>query len=156
MRKPLWIVGSSAALLGALVIAQVGPGARIGWDQPGPDLGTVQAYVYEGLVDGGTTVALAAACTGASSPFQCVAPLPDLLGGNHTIALRASNPIGASSYSAALAFTYTLPDGDGDGIPDGDDNCPTIANTDQADWNGNGIGDVCEAPGAPGNLRIIP
>ncbi len=32
---------------------------------------------------------------------------------------------------------------DGDGIADGADNCPTIANADQADSNSDGIGDVC-------------
>lgn len=37
------------------------------------------------------------------------------------------------------------PDRDGDGIPDDADNCPEIANPDQADWDDNGIGDVCEA-----------
>jgi hypothetical protein len=35
-------------------------------------------------------------------------------------------------------------DTDGDGIPDASDNCPSVANPDQADSNGNGIGDVCD------------
>jgi hypothetical protein len=35
-------------------------------------------------------------------------------------------------------------DSDFDGIEDRFDNCPTIANTSQADTNNNGIGDVCE------------
>jgi gliding motility-associated-like protein len=35
-------------------------------------------------------------------------------------------------------------DDDNDGILDVDDNCPLIPNSDQADTNGNGIGDVCE------------
>ena len=37
-----------------------------------------------------------------------------------------------------------LPDQDDDGIPDIDDNCVTVPNPDQADANGNCIGDVCE------------
>jgi len=37
-----------------------------------------------------------------------------------------------------------LPDADADGIPDVTDNCVNIPNPDQADWNNNGIGDVCE------------
>jgi polyhydroxybutyrate depolymerase len=41
--------------------------------------------------------------------------------------------------------TLPLPDQDDDGIPDIDDNCPTVANPDQADVNGNCIGDVCES-----------
>ena len=36
------------------------------------------------------------------------------------------------------------PDDDNDGVPDAEDNCPLLMNLDQADENGNGIGDVCE------------
>ena len=37
-----------------------------------------------------------------------------------------------------------LIDADRDGIPNGDDNCPGVANADQKDTNRNGIGDACE------------
>ena len=33
---------------------------------------------------------------------------------------------------------------DGDGVPDNQDNCPTIANQDQTDTNHNGVGDACD------------
>jgi len=36
-------------------------------------------------------------------------------------------------------------DTDGDGVADTKDNCPDDANPDQADADGNGIGDVCDA-----------
>lgn len=37
-----------------------------------------------------------------------------------------------------------LPDSDGDGVVDEEDNCPLVSNPDQADSDGDGIGDVCE------------
>ena len=35
-------------------------------------------------------------------------------------------------------------DMDGDGILDGVDNCPAVANVDQADFDGDGMGDICD------------
>jgi hypothetical protein len=35
-------------------------------------------------------------------------------------------------------------DADGDGLPDGSDNCPAVANADQEDWNNDGVGDACQ------------
>jgi hypothetical protein len=42
----------------------------------------------------------------------------------------------------------TLPDADGDKINDADDNCPSVANPDQADADGNCTGDACECMSA--------
>ena len=38
----------------------------------------------------------------------------------------------------------TLPDGDDDGVPDEEDNCPGISNPGQTDSNFDGMGDACE------------
>ena len=35
-------------------------------------------------------------------------------------------------------------DTDGDGVPDAQDNCPTTFNPNQADWDNDGTGDVCD------------
>jgi hypothetical protein len=37
-----------------------------------------------------------------------------------------------------------LPDADGDGVPDSVDNCPNVANPDQADLDGDGAGNACD------------
>ena len=36
-------------------------------------------------------------------------------------------------------------DADGDGVPDASDNCPLVANPDQADCDNDGIGNACQS-----------
>ncbi len=55
----------------------------------------------------------------------------------------------SSSSSPGGSSTPTLLDTDNDGIVDGSDNCPLIANSNQSDKDGDGIGDVCDTPDAP-------
>ncbi|MDD5751649.1 MAG: thrombospondin type 3 repeat-containing protein [Candidatus Peribacteraceae bacterium] len=51
-------------------------------------------------------------------------------------------PVSASA--AQRNSTYSIADVDGDGVPDIQDNCVTLANADQMDANGNGRGDACD------------
>lgn len=54
----------------------------------------------------------------------------------------------SSGCDAACAPFWPSSDGDGDGIADDADNCPDAANADQADLDGDGAGDVCDATDA--------
>ena len=55
---------------------------------------------------------------------------------------------GSSCAVAALAICLASPalaqDSDGDGYPDGSDNCPMMSNPSQADCDQDGVGDACE------------
>lgn len=59
-----------------------------------------------------------------------------------------------------LVTSVGVADQDGDGVPDSQDNCPTVGNPGQEDANNNGVGDACEsAPTvtiAPQNPVVAP
>ena len=48
------------------------------------------------------------------------------------------------AYQAAFATDETPADADDDAVPDDQDNCPNTRNADQADTDGDGVGDACE------------
>ena len=57
-----------------------------------------------------------------------------------TASVTATNPAGLSGSATAAVHV----DEDGDGVPAAVDNCPSVANVDQADTDGDGIGDACD------------
>lgn len=92
--------------------------------------------------------------TDASAPFTgTFAPIDDLSvligeGGFGTWELKVSDAFSADagtieSWSVEVCGVL-IPDADSDGIADDVDNCPDIANNDQSDIDGDGIGDVCD------------
>lgn len=51
---------------------------------------------------------------------------------------------GLSGAFGTVELSWFYLDSDGDGVIDPLDNCPTVANPDQADFDGDGLGDVCD------------
>jgi acetyltransferase-like isoleucine patch superfamily enzyme len=64
----------------------------------------------------------------------------------NTLSANLSGP-GGFEYTSTNGFNNVPSDVDGDGILDEDDNCPTVANADQADVDRDGYGDACVPPG---------
>ncbi|HOW73601.1 MAG TPA: thrombospondin type 3 repeat-containing protein [Phycisphaerae bacterium] len=75
--------------------------------------------------------------------------------GGYTAILTVINPATGANATATTLITARPGDTDSDGVEDPADNCPTVANSDQADSNGNGIGDLCD-PGIITDLAVDP
>ncbi|MBK7828827.1 hypothetical protein [Nannocystis sp.] len=77
-----------------------------------------------------------------------LADLPDLTPVNNTAELAGDGgPVQLMAPELLLRR-----DGDDDGVFDSDDNCPELANPDQADADMNGQGDACEPVGTSGDV----
>ena len=55
-----------------------------------------------------------------------------------------------------LTIRCAVPDRDADGLPSASDNCPQAANPDQADIDGDSIGDACDTPPPPPTPQLSP
>ena len=72
--------------------------------------------------------------------------------------LRDDNTVFAATYGRGVFSGKFISDpngdDDGDGVLNGVDNCPTTANADQKDSDGNGIGDACQDTDGDGVLDV--
>ncbi len=97
-----------------------------------------RADVYDPAADSWTQVPLSAAIEGA------IVGLDDgrvVSSGEKDLFSTPNNIL----YLGSLVDTCcTAPDGDGDGIGDFSDNCPSASNPTQTDGDGDGLGDVCD------------
>lgn len=55
-----------------------------------------------------------------------------------------------------VAFVMGVVDSDEDGVPNSEDNCPNISNPDQADSDGDGVGDACPVSKPPKAVSLMP
>jgi hypothetical protein len=65
-------------------------------------------------------------------------------GGGRKIRDLVVTGVGGRTVIDNLTITRLTSDGDGDGLPDGEDNCPAEPNTDQTDTDGDGLGAPCD------------
>ena len=79
-----------------------------------------------------------------SAPFTFTWPTP-AVGGVQTLTAIATDSASNTAVSESISITVNVPpDIDGDGINNDLDNCPELWNADQADFDGDGQGDVCD------------
>jgi hypothetical protein len=114
-------------------------------------LGGRSVTLYRSQASGGTAVAGPASTNAQGAWSQSAAGLP---GGDYYATAAAQEvklPGHRHSCLAARSNTVTIaPDGDGDGVRDPRDNCPSDANPAQRDTDGDWRGDACD-PDADGD-----
>lgn len=60
------------------------------------------------------------------------------------VAAGAADGLSIGTLSVGPGCDFLGGDVDGDGVCGNQDNCPTVANPDQSDWDGDGLGDACD------------
>ena len=101
-----------------------------------------------------------------ATPIPPATPTPTPVPAATSTAIPAATatPVATAVPAATPMLVPTLPaspDDDADGVGDEADNCPSIANADQTDSDGDGIGDACEldvpdVPDVSGGCQGLP
>ncbi len=139
-----------------------GPGACVAADMIVMGVGDYTAWGYDFDIAPGETAIIMNFVTGQPSIAAAAAKCQQI------VALPANTLQCMSAAEVSQVVNFAGDDGDGDGLPDscdtcpddsnndadgdgvcGDvDNCPNTANADQADSDGDGVGDACTPPPA--------
>lgn len=104
------LILATASVVSAQQPPQGSATQKFEWDQQAPTLADAQSYTYKYYPDGSNTgvVFTGVTCSGATSPFQCNAPIPAFTPGNHTITMTAANVAGESAKSSPFAFNFVV------------------------------------------------
>jgi hypothetical protein len=105
--------------------------------------GTLQRVDSRTTGSGGCNVAASDGWFSASGVVYTVT-LPNGTVDQGVVELSFVDDLAHSRFSATFRSTSRVADADLDGILDGVDNCPTSANADQHDVDGDGLGDACD------------
>jgi len=137
--------GTSVSISGDTAIVGAGDD-----DDGGSESGSAYVFVKPGggWADSTQTAKLTAS---DAAPGDLFGRAVSISGGIAIVGATENDDDGLSSGSAYLFED----DSDGDGITNSLDNCPRIPNTDQADADGDGLGDVCDVQDEPIFLQIL-
>ncbi|GEM_PF-3061692 len=101
---------------------------------------------YVDLLDTDGVTVLATGDNINANPDNAIGGYGPLMDGVYYLRIRNGGFGVDSNYRFTLLVTgMPYADADGDMVPDSDDNCPSVANADQADTDADGFGDVCDA-----------
>jgi hypothetical protein len=141
-----------------------GPGTTVGFwvDQennvpPGdangcnaaPNSVTINLSVPAGVTASATSVIVNGCGVENAQDVTFTSTIPNAAGYTISVSSVSGGDVGGLYNLSPASFRLIVDpapvtDADGDGVPDGEDNCPGTANADQTDTDGDGLGDACD------------